>query len=104
MKDRPVIRRALADQDIQDAVAFYFREGGAEVAGSFVGELQKAFRHLGRYPASGSERFAHELSLAGLRFWPVRRYPYLIFYTAGDDFVDVWRVLNGQRDIAAWLL
>lgn len=103
MKDRPIIRRPLADRDVQDAAAFYFSEGGAEVATAFVAELQKAFRHVGRYPATGSERYANELSLAGLRCWPVNRYPYLIFYTGGEDFVDVWRVLHGQRDIAAEL-
>lgn len=30
-------------------------------------------------------------------------YPYLVFYVAGDDHVDVWRVLHAERDIPEWL-
>jgi toxin ParE1/3/4 len=104
MKDRPIVRRPVADQDVQDAAGHYLREGGAEVATAFVAELQRAFRHVGRYPATGSERYASELSIAGLRCWPMNRFPYLIFYTGGEDFVDVWRVLHGQRDLAAELV
>ncbi len=44
-----------------------------------------------------------ELDLPGLRCWPVKRYPYLVFYVERDDHIDVWRVLHGQRDIPAWL-
>ena len=59
--------------------------------------------HLGRHPATGSPRYAHELNLPGLRSWPLTRYPYLIFYVERPDHVDVWRVLQGQRDIPAWM-
>ena len=31
------------------------------------------------------------------------RYPYLVFYVERSDHVDVWRVLQGQRDIPAWM-
>jgi hypothetical protein len=42
------------------------------------------------YPASAS-------------MWPIRRFPYLIFYIEQPDALDVWRVLHGQRDIPAWI-
>jgi len=45
----------------------------------------------------------HELNLAGLQFWPLTRYPYLVFYVERSDHVDGWRVLQGQRDIPAWM-
>jgi toxin ParE1/3/4 len=48
-------------------------------------------------------RYAHELNLSGLRSWPLTRYPYLVFYVEHPDHVDVWRVLQGQRDITAWM-
>jgi toxin ParE1/3/4 len=38
-----------------------------------------------------------------LRFWALTRFPYLVFYFEHEDCVDVWRVLQGQRDIAAWM-
>jgi toxin ParE1/3/4 len=33
----------------------------------------------------------------------VIHYPHLIFYIERDDHVDVWRVLDGKRDIPAWM-
>ena len=38
-----------------------------------------------------------------LRSWPLRGYPYLVFYVERDDHVDVWRLLHAERDIPAWL-
>jgi toxin ParE1/3/4 len=43
------------------------------------------------------------MNLPGLRSWPLTRYPYLVFYVVRSDHVDVWRVLQGQRDIPAWM-
>jgi toxin ParE1/3/4 len=40
------------------------------------------------------------LNLPGLRFWTLTRYPYLVFYVERDTHIDVWRVLQGQRDIS----
>jgi len=34
----------------------------------------------------------------GLRFWPLKRYPHLVFYVERTDHVVVWRALHGQRD------
>jgi len=42
-------------------------------------------------------------NLPGLRFWPLQRYPYLVFYIELADHIDIWRVLHSQRDIPAWL-
>ncbi|MBS0437841.1 MAG: type II toxin-antitoxin system RelE/ParE family toxin, partial [Proteobacteria bacterium] len=35
--------------------------------------------------------------------WQTRRFPYLVFYVERSAQIDVWRVLRGERDIAAWL-
>jgi toxin ParE1/3/4 len=56
-------------------------------------------RHIGAHPASGSPRYAHLLDLPGLRVWPIRRFPYLVFYVERDDAVAIWRVLHTRRDI-----
>lgn len=100
---KPVVPRAQADRDINDAVAYYLNEDSEQAALGFVDALQKAFAHISRHPATGSPRYAHELSLPDLRFWPMSRYPYLIFYVEGTDHIDVWRVLHVQRDIPAWM-
>ena len=49
-------------------------------------EPRPAYVHIGRHPATGSPR-----------------YPYLVFHVERSDHVDVWRVLQGQRDIPAWM-
>lgn len=103
MGGKPLIRRRLADQDILDAVDYYRQESGEAIALGFVDALEKAFRHISRHPATGSPRYAVELDLPDLRCWPMKRYPYLIFYIEEEDHIDVWRVLHGQRDIPAWL-
>ncbi len=103
MKHKPVIARARADRDVQEAVDYYLNEGAEQAASAFLDALERAFRHIGHHPATGSMRYAYELDLPGLRCWPVKRYPYLVFYVERDNHIDVWRVLHGQRDIPAWI-
>ena len=92
-----------AQRDIDDALDYYLAEGAGPAALAFIDALEQAFAHLGRHPAIGSLRYAHELGLPGLRCWPLRRYPYVIFYVEHDGHVDVWRVLHAERDIPAWM-
>lgn len=103
MKVRPVVARELAAQDVEAAIAFYLGEGSEQAALGFVDALEDAYAHIGRHPATGSPRYALDLNLPGLRFWPLKRYPYLVFYVEHADRIDVWRVLHGQRDIPAWM-
>lgn len=103
MTSKSVVLRPVADQDIDEAIAHYLGEAAAQTALGFIGELEKTTSHISRQPGSGSPRYAHELNLPGLRFWPLTRFPYLVFYFERDDAVDVWRVLHAQRDIPAWM-
>lgn len=103
MKSKPVLPRQLASEDIEAAIDWYVMEAGAQAAAGFVDELQAAFAHIGRHPGSGSPRYAHELDIAGLRSWPMARYPYLLFYFEQAQHIEVWRVLHGKRDLPAWL-
>ena len=103
MKPKPVIPRELANRDIDAAIKHYLRENAEQAAIGFIDALEQAYAHIGRNPATGSPRYAHELNLPGLRFWPLTHYPHLIFYIERDDRIDVWRVLHGQRDIPAWM-
>lgn len=103
MKVKPVIPRRLANRDVDEAIAHYLDEGGERVALRFIDAVERAYTHTGRQPASGSPRYAHELSIPGLRSWPLTRFPYLVFYVEREDQVDVWRILHGRRDIPAWM-
>ncbi len=103
MKALPLIPRAQAQEDVEQALDYYRQEAGESVALGFVAALEQAFTHVARHPATGSPRYAHEFGLAGLRCWPLTRYPFLVFYRQQADHIDVWRVLHGARDIPAWL-
>jgi len=100
---KPVIPRSQANWDVDTAIAYYLEEGADDAALGFIDALEDAYGNIGRHPAAGSPRYAHELGIADLRFWVTPAYPYLIFYIENSDHIDVWRVLHGQRDIPAWL-
>ncbi|MGJ7581879.1 type II toxin-antitoxin system RelE/ParE family toxin [Variovorax sp. RHLX14] len=103
MKDKPIVPRELAQRDVEETVAYYFEEGSEPAALSFIAALERAYVHIGRNPATGSLRYAHSLNLAGLRSWPLTRYPQLVLYVDREDHIDVWRVLHGRRDLSEWL-
>jgi len=100
---KPVLRRIQAQEDIADAIAYYLEQDAPEAAKGFITALEKAIEYIGCHPATGSPRYAGELGLPDLRFWQLKRYPYLIFYVECGDHIDVWRILHSQRDIPAWL-
>ncbi len=103
MTFRPVVPRELATQDIDEAIDYYQGEGGSELAQRFIDTLQQGFQRISRNPGVGSSRYAYELGLEGLRVWPLRRFPMLIFYQERADTIDVWRILHAQRDIPSWM-
>jgi toxin ParE1/3/4 len=103
MKTKAIVPRELANHDVDEAIEHYLTDAAEQAALGFISALEQAYTHIGRHPAAGSPRYAHELNLPGLRYWPLTRYPHLVFYIERDDHIDIWRVLHGQRDIPAWL-
>jgi toxin ParE1/3/4 len=96
--------REIAQRDIDDAIEYYFGEGGESLALRFVDDLERALALISQYPAAGSPRVGYELQLPGVRARSLRDFPFLVFYAEQVDFVDVWRVLHGRRDVPAWLI
>ena len=103
MSGKRIIPRERANRDANEAVDYYLDKAGEKAALGFINELERAYRHIARHPASGSPRYAHELDLPGLRFWPLKRYPYLVFFVERQDHIDVWRILHASRDIPKWM-
>jgi len=96
-----VVLRARAGRDISAALNHYEAETGTAAALGFIDALERVFWHIARHPATGTLRHAHELDLPGLRVWPLKRHPYLVFFVEQDDHIDVWRLLHDERDIPA---
>lgn len=103
MKQKLVVTRRRAELDIDAAFEYYLAEAGASVAGDFVNSLENAITHLSRHSRIGSTRYAHELDIPDLRSWPLKRFPYLIFYADMPTHVEIWRLLHSHTDIPKWM-
>ena len=103
MTRKPVVPRQAANRDVEEIIDYYLAEGASRAAADFVTEFQRALDRIAAHPAIGSPRYALELRIPRLRSWPLRRFPYLVFYVEQDAYLEVWRVLHGQRDVPAWM-
>ena len=103
MSAKIVWPREVAEADVNHAINYYLDQAGEKVALGLIDEVQRAYSHIGKHPASGSTRYAHELDIPGLRSWTLNKYPYIVFYVEKPEFVDVWRVLHMDVDIPEWL-
>lgn len=95
---RSVRLRPRADRDVDSAIAHLVKDSPA-AARQFLRELEAAMAGIAQQPAIGSPRYAHVLK--GVRFWRLRRFPYLVFYLQRPSYLDVIRVLHEARDIPA---
>ncbi len=103
MKTKPVVPRSLANRDVDDAIEYDLNEGAEQAALGFLDALEQAYAHIGRYPATGSPRYAHDLNLPGLLSWPLTRFPHIVFYLERPEYTDVWRGLHASRNIPVWM-
>ena len=98
-----LLLREVAVRDVRAAIDFYVAEASPSAATAFLDALESAFRDLREHAVAGSQRYAFELDLPGLRSWLVNGYPYIVFYLDNADYVDVWRILHAKRDIPVHL-
>jgi len=99
---KKLLLRALAEADIVTALDYY-QASAPEYTSDFIDDIENAFRHIQKFPATGSGRYAYELNLPNLRTWGCRRFPYLIFYVEQLLHVEVLRVLHSKKDIPSSL-
>ena len=95
--------RELAATDLADAIEHYRRQASDQTALDFIDAAERGISRIGRSPQVGSLRFAYELEVPDLRAWPLRRFPYTVFYMDAPDVIDVWRILHTRRDIPTTL-
>jgi toxin ParE1/3/4 len=98
-----VVPRERAHRDVEEAIGFYLREAGVDIALRFIDTLERTYSAIAQHPGVGSLRYAHELDLPRLRHRGLSQFPYLVFYVERADHIDVWRVLDARRDIPASL-
>jgi toxin ParE1/3/4 len=100
---KPVVPRVMAEDDLDRAIDHYLITAGTDVVIDFLHDIDNAVAHISRFPGSGSPKYGYEPSLAGIRFWPLKKFPFLIFYIESEHQIDVWRVIHGNMDITAQL-
>jgi toxin ParE1/3/4 len=98
-----VVLTEQARREVRHTTAWYREEGGVALAQRWATALEGALRHIGAHPQTGVTRYAVQLKLDDLRFWPVDGFPYLVFYIEREQHIDVGRVLHGKRDIPGWM-
>ena len=100
---KPPVWRSTARRDAADSAYWYATQADHATGERFLAAVDAGLAHVSRRPASGSQRYSVPLNLEGLRFWPVQKFPHLIFYIERDTHLDIWRVLHAQRAIPAWM-
>jgi toxin ParE1/3/4 len=63
MKSKSIVPREAANWDVDEAIAHYLGEDVRQAALGFIKALEQAYLHVGRHPATGSPRYAHEINL-----------------------------------------
>jgi toxin ParE1/3/4 len=96
MKRLTVQRRAM--RDLGEARAYYLLEAPHMVS-EFAITLDNELLHLRRNPETGSPRYGLQLGIPGLRSWPLKKFPYIIFYMVDVQRIVVLRVLHQATNI-----
>jgi toxin ParE1/3/4 len=80
-----------AEQDIQEAAAFYEREGSPMVAARFVAEFKRLATLLLEHPEIGSPRSN------GRRGFSMSVFPYTVIYRANADEIKIFVVKHDSK-------
>ena len=91
---KPIRLRSLAAEDIEAAVDHCQREAGLAVAGRLIDAVERTLARIGRHPHVGALRYSYDLDIRELRYIPLARFPYAVFYLDATTEIDVWRVLH----------
>lgn len=84
------------DADVLDAAQWY-DDRGADLGSDFMGRVRKATAELIADPA---RRTTVEY---GLRYWPVARFPYVVFYDFTDTELIVLGAMHTSQQPEKWL-
>lgn len=103
MTPKLVVPRSVAQRDLEAIDDYLFRQGGWAAKEAFLRAFDDAVGRIAAFPQSGSPQHEFVLGVDGLRTWRVRGFHYLVLYIDRDEFVDLWRVLDGRRDLGLLL-
>lgn len=85
-----------AIQDIEQITDYIANQSGFDQADRFLNKLDAKFAKIAQFPNLGRQR---DEILPGLRSIPIDKY--LILYMVIEQDVEIFRVVNGYRDLSA---
>ena len=89
-----------AVEDLEVAVEHYAEKAGEDVALRFVETTEHAFSLLAEHPEMGRRyEVALHPRLRDVRVWPLRDFPYLVFYQVLDETVLVLALVEAHQDL-----
>ncbi len=94
-----VMLRPTARIDAREIAKFYKDGAGRAVAMAFQNRLTDVLKLIADNPEAGSTRFGAVSGFSTLRMWPMRDFPYLVFYIVDTNTIAVTRILHSARDI-----
>ncbi|MFA7503450.1 MAG: type II toxin-antitoxin system RelE/ParE family toxin [Burkholderiaceae bacterium] len=100
---KPLVFRAPARADVEAALGWFLEEAGEQIATRFTNELEAAYTHITSNPNTGSPRWGHTLDIPGLRHWPLKHFPYLVFFIQQHDRIEIVHILHSARAIPSTL-
>jgi toxin ParE1/3/4 len=100
MKHRRIRFSEAAIADIIEQGDWYRDRSGDALAQRWDREIDSAVRRILRNPHSGAPCSFASDELAGLRHFPLEKFPkHSVFYLFREDQISVLRVLHGARDL-----
>jgi plasmid stabilization system protein ParE len=94
-------REAWSDEDFQAQYEWYLIQAGEEIAERFLKALEDTLKLLQERPDLGRRRRFRHPALRNLRSFQVAR-PFeriLIFYRLTESTVEIFRIMDGMRDL-----
>ncbi|HEV3260659.1 MAG TPA: type II toxin-antitoxin system RelE/ParE family toxin [Gemmataceae bacterium] len=91
----PVILRPEAEQDLGSAEAWYEQQRTG-LGAAFLARVSVALDQIAAMPE------LYGIIWHDVRFCRLRRFPYVVYYRALADRVEVLAVLHGNRDPSVW--
>jgi toxin ParE1/3/4 len=89
----PIVFRPEADEDVEIARDYYERQ--ALLGQAFLTEVERAVERIAFLPIANPE-----LS-KGVRWYRLRRFPYVVYYRTPPGLIEILAVLHGRRGPAA---
>ena len=99
MKAKRVIPRLVAENDLDEVFNYYLENAGAKVAEDFAVDFARTSRLISEFPGLGSPKYSFDIGLEKVRFMSMKKFPYLIFYSEEEHYIDVWRVLHSHMNM-----